>query len=99
MKLSGGTRALKGRRNLGSCTFVRAMARPPTTVGDLSVEEGLCVQCPCRQRTFSAAELTRLFGPDCPLNLIGLRFRCSRCGSKPHTAWITWAFKRRYEPE
>lgn len=66
-------------------------------VGDLGLDEGVCLACTCRERTFSRDELIRLVGEDAPLHMIGLRFRCVRCGQKPSRGWIVWSEKRRYE--
>ncbi len=74
------------------------MARP-FSVGHLNVGDGLCLKCGCREPTFSRDELVKLLGEDAPMENIGLRFRCSRCGERPRNAWVTWAWNRSYEPD
>lgn len=68
-------------------------------MGHLNLGDGLRVKCGCKERTFSRYELIQLLGEDAPMENIGLRIRCSRCGERPRDAWVTWAWKRSCKPD
>lgn len=60
------------------------------TVNDLKADEGIAFRCLCRTLTFDRRELINAFGPETPLDNIGLRYRCSQCDLPAQHAWITW---------
>ena len=48
--------------------------------------------CACGARTtLTRDDLILLLGGDAPLDLIGLRLRCARCGQQPWGARFEWA--------
>jgi hypothetical protein len=40
--------------------------------------------------TLTRGDLVLLLGADAPLDLIGLRVRCARCGQPPCDGWFDW---------
>ncbi len=61
-------------------------------VGWLRSGDRLLLGCMCgATTTLTRDDLVRLLGADAPLDLIGLRLRCARCGRPPWEARIEWA--------
>ena len=60
------------------------MASDGPTVGWLRPGDRLVLACLCgATTTLGRDDLIRLLGADAPLDLIGLRVRCARCGQPP----------------
>ena len=61
------------------------------TVANLALDEGVALECSCRVRRYSRAELIALLGADARLHLIGLRpeLRCAACGDAAFKGWLT----------
>jgi hypothetical protein len=77
--------------------FVHAMASDGPVVGWLRPGDRLVLACFYgAETTLSRGDLVRLPGADAPLDLIGLRVRCARCGRPPCDGWFDW---RRDEDE
>ena len=69
----------------------RMAADAPFTVAWLRPGDRLVLGCLCGAETALArAALILLLGADAPLDLIGLRLRCARCGQPPCDAWFDW---------
>lgn len=61
-------------------------------VGWLRSGDRLLLGCPCGAATIlTRDDLILLLGADAPLDLIGLRLRCARCGQPPREARFEWA--------
>jgi hypothetical protein len=74
-----------------SSTFVRIMAGDGLTVRWLRPGDRLVLACLCgAATTLGRGDLIRLLGADAPLDLIGLRVRCARCGQQPCDGWFDW---------
>ncbi|MDQ3989363.1 MAG: hypothetical protein M3291_09245 [Actinomycetota bacterium] len=74
-----------------SSTFVRIMASDGPTVGWLRPGDRLVLACLCgAETTLGRDDLIRLLGANAPLDLIGLRVRCARCGQPPCGGWFDW---------
>ena len=68
------------------------MAGDGFDVGWLRSGDRLVLGCICGAvTTLGRADLIFLLGADAPLDLIGMRLRCARCGQRPHEAWFEWA--------
>ena len=51
----------------------------------------LVLGCRCGAATAPGrADLIHLLGADAPLDPIGLRLRCARCGQPPCNGWFGW---------
>ena len=67
------------------------MANSGFTVQGLRPGDRLILGCFCGAVTaFARDDLILLLGADAPLHLIGLRFRCARCGQQPCNARFDW---------
>jgi hypothetical protein len=67
------------------------MADDGSTVGGLRPGDRLVLACPCGAvTTLGRGDLVLLLGADAPLDLIGLRVRCARCGQPPRDGWFEW---------
>ena len=67
------------------------MASDGPTVGWLRPGDRLVLACLCgAETTLGRDDLIRLLGADAPLDLIGLRVRCARCGQPPYDGWFDW---------
>jgi len=61
------------------------------TVGWLRPGDRLVLAClRGAATTLGRGELVLLLGADAPLDLIGLRVRCVRCGQPPCDGWFDW---------
>ncbi len=67
-----------------------------STVGWLRPGDRLVLACLCgAETTLGRGDLIRLLGTAAPLDLIGLRVRCARCGQQPCNGWDTcWRSRR-----
>ena len=63
------------------------------TVGDLARDQAARLQCACRVRTYTRAELMALVGRGARLQGIGLRRElwCADCGEPAFEGWVTSA--------
>jgi hypothetical protein len=60
-------------------------------VGGLRPGDRLVLACLCGAvTTLARGDLALLLGADAPLDLIGLRVRCARCGQPPCDGWFEW---------
>jgi hypothetical protein len=67
------------------------MADDGSTVGWLRPGDRLVLDCPCGAvTTLARDDLVLLLGADAPLDLVGLRVRCARCGQQPSSGWFDW---------
>ncbi len=67
------------------------MANSGFTVRWLRPGDRLILGCLCGAVTaFARDDLILLLGADAPLDLIGLRVRCARCGQPPCDEWFEW---------
>jgi hypothetical protein len=67
------------------------MAGDGFDVGWLRSGDRLVLGCACGAvTTLTRADLVLLLGADAPLDMIGLRVRCARCGQQPQEAWFAW---------
>jgi hypothetical protein len=67
------------------------MAEDGFTVAWLRPGDRLVLGCHCGAvTTLTPADLALLLGADAPLNGIGLRLRCARCGQPPCEARFDW---------
>lgn len=60
------------------------------TVADLARDEVVALECSCRVRSYSRAELMARVGADARLHLIGMRreLRCAECGDAAFRGWL-----------
>ena len=67
------------------------MASDGLTVRWLRPGDRLVLACLCGAvATLAHGDLVLLLGADAPLDLIGLRVRCARCGQPPCGGWFDW---------
>jgi hypothetical protein len=75
------------------------MAEDEFTVAWLRPGDRLVLGCHCGAvTTLAPADLVLLLGADAPLDRIGLRLRCARCGQSPCEAWFDWEDDRESTP-
>jgi hypothetical protein len=67
------------------------MADDGSTVGGPRPGDRLALACLCGAVTaLGRGDLVLLLGADAPLDPIGLRMRCARCGQPPRDGWFEW---------